>query len=322
MKESTGGGSGEPVSSEAPGFGLERSRAATPRQSLLLALSGAGAPTESLQRARALADGLGAALHVVRVLPEEERSPSSAANKFPELLRSVERTLRAHRETRAWMSQALPGRGVERFAILHGELVERVAVYAREADAKLILIGAEDDQGAVVTRLVATTGVPVLVSRTPAKNHTIVAATDLRHPDYPVLQFAALLGRQLESHVIAVHNLGLAAPLQQARAEGSGAAPAARAHAEQLDRLRQVSEQFQPSIRAVVRQESDPVDAILEQASAEEADLVVVGARARAWFEGSGRDGLAGTVIHRARRSVLVIPVGDTSEPAAELAWD
>jgi nucleotide-binding universal stress UspA family protein len=287
----------------------------------VLALSSASAPTQTLLRARALADGLGGVLHVVRVLPEANATPAVASHAtFPELLCSVERTLTAHRTTRAWMRAALPdGCGVDRFAILHGDFVDRIAVYAREADAHLILIAADDDDGGLVTRLAAITGTPVLASRTAAKSQTIVAATDLRHPDYPVLHFAAALGRQLQTSVIAVHNFRLDAAEQQPEGDGPGV-PSHPHHAARLARLQQASQRLPAATRVIVRQEHDPVDAILDQARAEQADLVVVGARSRAWFERSGR-GVASLVVNRARRSVLVIPVGEANEPNVELAW-
>lgn len=306
-------------------FGMPEVPAATAKPSVLLALSDTGLPSESLARARALADDIGAALHLVRVLPEAEgAAPRSARRTLPELLRSVERTLFAHRTTRDWMRSALPeGRGVERFAILHGEFVDRVAVYAREVEAQLILVAPrEEDAGELVTQLAEATRTPVLVARAPAKNQTIIAATDLQDPEYPVLNLAAALGRQLETSVIAVHNFRLdAASPEVGQGAAGGAGQAESARAERLARLEQASRHLPTAARALVRHDDDHADAILEAARAEEADLVVVGTRRRAWFERFPSGNVASRVVDRAQRSVLVTPVGEVADAPMELAW-
>ena len=303
---------------------LSRAAPDVARPTVVLALSAPGSPPrESLQRARAVADAAGGALHLVRVLPGRSHGAAVLSDgNLTDILQSVEQTLTAHRATRAWMKDTLPdGQGVERLAILHGEFVESVTVYAREVDAGLILVCPEGEHaGRLVTRLAATTRTPVLAARAPARNQTIVAATDLRDPTYPVLQLAAALGQQLETSVIVVHNVRLGATPNEATAASAGETRVDAAQAERLARLRQASGLLPMASRTAVRHEDDPVDAILLAAREEEADLVVVGTRAPAWFERGGGADVAARIVDRARRSVLVTPVNVSATPL-EFEW-
>ncbi|HEU4538537.1 MAG TPA: universal stress protein, partial [Polyangiaceae bacterium] len=62
---------------------------------------------------------------------------------------------------------------------------------------------------------------------------------------------------------------------------------------------------------AVIASEVDPAEAILEQARARQADIIVVGSRPRLRSTAPYAEGVAAQVVERATRSVLVTAFGD-----------
>lgn len=76
-------------------------------------------------------------------------------------------------------------------------------------------------------------------------------------------------------------------------------------------RLSQASQKLAADARAVIRNEVNPVDALLREAREHDADLVVVGTRRRGWFECFRARSVAAQVVNRAKRSVLVMPLRD-----------
>jgi nucleotide-binding universal stress UspA family protein len=143
---------------------------------------------------------------------------------------------------------------------------------------------------------------------------TILAATDLRNGEYPVLRFAGELGRRMNSQIVAVHNLDPQPMWGRARTPDA-AADVLRGEPGRgagLERLRRASEFLLAPVQAVVRDDADPVDAILDEARARDAHLVVIGQR-----PGGRRDrfGVAARVVDFAQRSVLVIPIPYEVEP-------
>jgi nucleotide-binding universal stress UspA family protein len=253
-------------------------------------------------------------LHVVRVLPEEEDVGCAlGSHNALAILRAVEHTLVSHRATCSWLRQLSSADSVpRRFSIVRGEFVTQVARYVEQVQAQLLLLPPRTDGvSELVAELSARTRTPVLVSRRPCTLQTIVAATDLRDSEYPVLRFAGALGGRLNSDIVAVHNLdpqpvagseALRAPADVLRGEPGRAAGMAR--------LRRASQQVLAPVQAVVRDDADPVDAILDEARARDAHLVVVGLR-----PGRRRSGVAARVVDLAQRSVLVIPISHEGEP-------
>lgn len=283
------------------------------RPAVLFALFEQGCPTASLLRARALSRVLDAELHVMRVLPEFARvNALFPQNNVLDAVRTVERTLQANRSTREWLASCLgdDDAAVERFSIAHGNFVEHVAGQATELDAVLIIVPPCDwPMGHTVTSLAAAAAVPVLVAREATRDETIVAATDLESDGYPVLRLAAQLGQQLDAPVVALHNVnpvscvGVAWPMI--------VLPAVPAVEARSARLSQVWANLSFGASAVIRDEFNPVDAILWEARKRDADLLVVGTRRRGWFDRLVTGSVAAQVVNRAKRSVLVTPLDD-----------
>lgn len=295
---------------------LPLAAAGAQRPVVLFALFEDGRPTASLLRAVALARVLDADLHVLRVLPELTRvNTLFPQNNVMDAVRTVERTLQTNRATRAWLRSCLHEEesDVEHFAVAHGGFVEKVAEHAAELDALLIVVPPREGRmGRTITSLASTSGVPVLVARAATKDETIVAATDLESEGYPVLRRAAQLGQQLDAPVIAVHNVnpmsvvvGIDMAWPVTVLPGDPTREARRA------RLMRATDKLPADARAVVRNEVNPVDAILAEARQHDADLVVVGTRKRGWFDRLVGGSVAAQVVNRAKRSVLVTPLND-----------
>lgn len=302
-----------------------RPSGAIKRDTLLLALSHDGQPSSCLLRAHALALALDAELHILRVLP----APMHANTIFPQwnmldAMRTIEHTLHSGRSTQSWLQRVLADEAtrVETFVIAHGDYVEQVAARAAELAPKLIVMPAREERvGALVTSLVRATGTPVLVARDATHGESIVAATDLESVGYPVLRKAAELGRSLDAPLVAVHNLNpLAIVIGLELAWPIAVLPGDLDDARSA-RLAELSSKLPGDAQAVVRQEVNPVDAILSEARERDADLVVVGTRQRGWFDRLICGSVAAQVVNRARRSVLVTPLsGAGARTVAPLA--
>jgi nucleotide-binding universal stress UspA family protein len=95
-----------------------------------------------------------------------------------------------------------------------------------------------------------------------------------------VLRFAGDLSRRLKSDNVAVHNLHPPPSGGQVRTRAAASLLSGEpGRAAGLERLRQASECSLAPVEAVVRDDADPVDAILDEAQARDAHLVVVGLR-------------------------------------------
>lgn len=291
------------------------------RPVVLFAMYESGRPTLSLMRAAALARVLEADLHVMRVLPERPRvNPLFPQHNLADAVGTVESTVRVDRSTRAWLRACLGRRtaaGVPT-VIAHGAFVSRVVEHATALEAVLIVVPPRKARlGHLVTSLASAACVPVLVAREATRGDTIIAATDLESPEYPVLSRAARLGQRLDAPVVAVHNLtpmSLAVPLDPT-------VPPAVLLENPIQEVRsahlsQVAERLAATTHPVVRTEVDPVDAILAEARACDADLVVVGTHRRSWLNRLLRGSIAAQVVNRAKRSVLVTPLTDSGEVA------
>ncbi|MEO8178763.1 MAG: universal stress protein [Deltaproteobacteria bacterium] len=294
---------------------------ASRRFCVVLALPEGTYPTASLLRAQELSRGLGAGLHVVRVVPQLSaanalflrRSLSPARQSHA--ARTVERTLSAHRATRAWLADSLAdARELEQVALLQGNFDSEVATYARGVRARLVIVASRARRmGRTVVSLVESCKVPVLVARELRTRDAIVAATDLQSPDYPVLRAAAELVACLDARLVAVHNVN---PISILVGSGVGwpavtVLPADRTRAARAVRLAKATERLAVAATAVVRDELSAAEAILDEAELHDADLVVVGTRHRGWLDQLLGASVAAQVVNRARRSVLVTPIDE-----------
>jgi nucleotide-binding universal stress UspA family protein len=288
-----------------------------PRAVVLFAMFEEGQPTASILRARALSRVLEAELHVLRVLPEYTRvNAVFPQNNSMDALQAVERAFRTKTHTRLWLRECLGDdeSAVDHIAIVHGDFVDMATQQAAKHDTVLIVIPpCAGNIGHTVTSLATTSGVPVLVAREATKDETIIAATDLQDTAYPVLRQAAKLGQQLDASVIALHNVnpmpvlvgtGMAWPITVYPSNPVCEARSAR--------LTQISQKLPGDAHPVIRNEMNAADAILGEAREHDADLVIVGTRRRRnWFDRLVAGNVAAQVVNRAKRSVLVTPLGD-----------
>jgi nucleotide-binding universal stress UspA family protein len=268
---------------------------------LLLALTDGDYPTAALEQCAGLAQSLEADLHVLQVLPAEYHfTPDVPDLDLIQTTRRVERCLGAARLTKAWCDGVLTDPlSAKRLRIRIGDFVEDAASRAAEVDAAFIVLPPSTGRlGATAAALARASSRPVLVARTPLRRAALLAATDLKDDTYWVLRQAVELGARLETPVVAVHNVSCLP---------SGFDTPSRLDSIQTQALRLVraTEQLEATMETVVATEVDPVDAILDQARARNADVIVVGTRPRG--RPSDRS-LAAEVVSRSDRSVLITP--------------
>lgn len=304
----------------ASGISAQRRSIRKPRV-VLFALFERGRPTQCLLRAFTFAGLIGAELHVLRVLPELSRLDRPSSRDEFAATQSADRAMRAVGSTRSWLRDVLgkDAAALTHITPAHGDFIEQVARHAKRVDAALIVTPAREASiGAAATSLACKCNAPVLVARAAKRDQTIVAATDLQSPGYPVLRMAVALGRQLKAPLVTLHNVEPVAAVFGMDANwflaGLSVGAARRARAPELA---EVSAKLHAGALAVVRREQDLVAAILNESRARDADIVVVGARRRSWLERLRVESVATQVVDRAQRSVLVTPLHGTCSFAA-----
>jgi nucleotide-binding universal stress UspA family protein len=235
----------------------------------------------------------------------------------------AERALLDERATRAWLRDCcVEIDAVEQVAVVEGPFEGETAAYAAGVGARWIVLAPRSGTtGRSVTQLAHSCQVPVLVARASGKPETIVAATDLRAPGHPVLKAAAEIGSCLKARVIALHNIN---PLLLSVGTGAGwppiaLLPADPSRAERSARLARAAQRLGVAASAVVRDEPSVVDAILDEAKRQNADMVAVGTRERGGLSPLLLEGVSAQIVERATRSVLVTPIACA---AGELPMD
>jgi len=283
---------------------LERSLSTTTVQTrILFVTAGVSRSREGLVRTSILARALEAELHVLSVVPSAHRMDSIVRNThFVYDGVSLQRYLEACRQLQAWCQDLVPP---ECWQVRMGNFFEEVEIHTQTLHIDLVVLAPGNPHaGERVTSLARTTGLPVLFSRaTIAANRTVVAATDLLGPHYPVLDRAADFGLRLGARVVALHNV---AP--RTRLESNPAQYRTGVRREQLTRA---TSQLSIAVTSVVAREADPVEAILRQAVGEDAGVILVGTRRHSWMHRLITDSVSARVVDEAQRSVLVIPFGD-----------
>lgn len=248
---------------------------------------------QALRRAHAVAEAFEAECFLLRIL---SGAPARSA-RFPppHPMQAMARLSRAHR---AWQSTlhefnaVFPGLSPEQVLLRQGHLLRETEQTALEIQADLIVVPREPVlPGRDVAWLASTTQTPVLVVSSEAAGQSIVAATDLRDERYPVLAQASAWSRLLARPLVCVHRLPHEPPDE---AECALSATLSRCQIE---------------AEPVTVWGAPATDAILEEARTHAADVMVVGARPRSWFERFTWRGIASRVIDEAPCSVLVIPM-------------
>jgi len=297
------------MSRTGPSFPVQTNRQSRP---ILFALPDVGLPTASLRRALALACTLDAKLHVLRVV--FGRWPLNPASPQVDLLtitRSAAYVTQSDRSLREWLTEVSPAGWLsDDVCTRAGDFVGHTVARALEIDASLIVVPpGERHAGEVAVKLACAARLPVLVARDATFTESIVAATDLKDPTYPVLRTAASLSRRFDAPIIALHNLS---PLMliPSRKRGPAVAPdAGRSRAQAQEHLEGALRRLSSQTTAVVAHEVDPVAAILHEAQGRNADMITVGARRRSWLERLLVGSLAARVVNGTERSVLVVPI-------------
>lgn len=293
----------------SPAFPAQTRR---PSRPILFSLSHGSLPTDSLRRALALACTLEAKLHVLRVV--FGRWPLIPASPQVDLLtitRSADYVAESDRGLREWLTEVSPAGWLsDDVCTRSGDFVSHTAARALAIDASLIVVPpGEGRAGEVAVRLARAAQLPVLVARDATFEEAIVAATDLKDRTYPVLRTAASLSRRLDAPVIALHNLTPLMLIPSTRRGSAVAADVGRSRAHAREHLERALGRLSNQTAAVVADEVDPVDAILQEAEARNADIITVGTRPRSWFERMLRSSLAARVVDGTERSVLVVPI-------------
>jgi len=285
---------------------------------LLIATRGPERPTVALEVALRLARTLRLQLHVLRVLPGRvglSVLDASGAGSFgaPGWADSV------RKETSAWVSGVIStGLPEDQVQVRTGRFEDMVAAEATALAPDIIVVSDAGRADGAALQIVRVTDTPVLVARSlNACREIVVAATNLKRPEYPVVRRACAVAEQLGSSLIAVHNVHPRETISASGIVWPVSAPvvidSADAAARRLDRLRG---QFDAPVQTVLSQESDASDAILRAADLSNAQLIVVGARRRSWLHRLLRRGVAHQLIERSQRCVLVCPVGDEARRA------
>jgi nucleotide-binding universal stress UspA family protein len=280
--------------------------------SVLLALTDADNPRLALKHASALAQLLDVELHVLRVLPRTRPllGKLGANIDLVHVTRQVERCLAAARATKTFcdgvLSEPISAR---RLRIRIGDFIEEVACHARELPNALILLAPSTGRlGATATALARASARSVLVVRPAPPQSTRIAATHPKDEDVWVLRQARSLAAQMGASVVALHNASCASRELGVRWTSAFANRASRAVSLLPEaRLALVAQRLAP-LATLSTTEIDPVDAIIEQARLHRAYIIVVGTRVRSCPRRFVESSVALEVIHRADRSVLVVP--------------
>lgn len=146
-----------------------------------------------------------------------------------------------------------------------------------------------------------TANVPTLLARGAGTARRILAATDLRDPQLPLVAGAARWAQQVDASLVLVHD---------------GRSPEARDAL--AGRLEGAAKTLGTAAEVAVTAEDDPARALLDVARAANADLVMVGARRRPWWDLRPRPRVAEAVLAASGPSVLLVPLR-ADDPLAAL---
>lgn len=194
-----------------------------------------------------------------------------------------------------WLSQAalIARRGWLRSALIDG---------ARRAQPQLLVLPpARWVTPSLALDVAATTGVPTLIARGAGTARRILAATDLRDPQLPLVTGAASWAQRVDASLVLAHD---------------GSSP--RARDESAGRLEDVAKTLGPRAEVAVTAEGDPARTLVDVARSSNADLVMVGARRRPWWDQRPRPRIAELVVAYSGRSVLLLPLS-ARDPLADL---
>lgn len=309
-RKATAGG-GDASAAQGAAESVERGASSAPRRArILLLLQSLDAGEASVSWAQSLADALDAELDVCRVLGDLPRPSSLPPGQS--WLDATRKLLAASRETRAWCGEALPDATLWDRALPGAvESVEDLAQLARGRGVGWIVLPAAGERpGELATALARAAGCPVLVARAPTSRCTLLVATEADENNDPALRRAARLAAALQAPVLAFHDVSV--PSSRPSFVPQVTLLAERWKEIQNEAVQAGSDQRLPGLEVLLAHGSDRVEAILQQARREDAEMVIVSSP-----PGVGRQSFAASVVERAVRSVLVVPT-EAAEAAAQ----
>ncbi|MEZ4300241.1 MAG: universal stress protein, partial [Polyangiaceae bacterium] len=201
-----------------------------------------------------------------------------------------------------------------------GDVASVAARVAEELGAHIVVMGSAAN-GKIASEVACQARVPVFVARAPRAG-TIVAATDLSDPRFPVLRRAGDLAGRSDRRTTIVHNVP---PATGFDLYSMGVTPrfwpAEHEDADILSQYRRRLSALAGTLgipaEPVVMTSASTSAAILEVGQETDADLLVVGAHPRSWLGRLLSPSVAETVVDRAARSVLVLPLSGEEHLAA-----
>ena len=246
--------------------------------------AGDSASERARSRARAIAERTGAVEQALVVEPLLSSVRIENAEARPTASRP-----------RRWLSQAAL---VARREWLRAALVDGTR---RAQPQLLVLPPARWVTPSLALDVAATTHVPTLIARGVETARRIVAATDLRDPQLPLVTGAASWSQRLDARLVLVH--ARHSPREREAVAG---------------RLEDVAKTLGTPAEVAVTAEDDPARSLLDVARTWNADLVMVGARERPWWDLRPRPRVAELVLASSGPSILLLPLS-ARDPLADL---
>jgi nucleotide-binding universal stress UspA family protein len=173
-----------------------------------------------------------------------------------------------------------------------GELEAAVLRATRELRPDFVVLPESEAWSSL--RLARRARVPVLVARAPAGAPTVIAGTSLADPAYPVVRRAGELAAALGAQVVLVHDAG-----------PKMGDPGPRDLV-----LRTLAGGLGDRAETLVCRAGSPPETLLGAARRWGADVIAVGFAVGRWHLPRLRRPTAATIVRRAERSVLLVPLG------------
>ncbi|MBA3452545.1 MAG: hypothetical protein H0T42_05540 [Deltaproteobacteria bacterium] len=238
-------------------------------------------PGVAVQRAASVASSLGAALEITGVVASGWRSwggAEGAAARLREDLDSLELRIAPTLHVRS------------------GSLASAAIESARATRPAIVVISPDAGAtGRTAITVASTLGVRVLMVRAPRAAKPVLAATDMRHAQFPVLAASCDLARRLGKAATFFHND------TELLDTTSGT---------HLARLRALAASASVEADAIVVRSPRTLESILRLADLADADVVSIGARPRPWHARLGlAPGLPERLVDGCACSVYVVPM-------------
>jgi nucleotide-binding universal stress UspA family protein len=275
------------------------------RARMLFASADFSHSVQALRRASLLAERAGAELYLLQVGPavsETKRSRARAASHAA-----------ARSALRACKRSLVSPVALDHILVRSGDFADVLVGTAHTLSPALVVIaGVDAPSGKQVVRIARRARVPVLVSRRPSQNGVMLAAMDLTPAGESELRFAGELAERFAMRLSLLHNVR---PVVHAMTAPAGHTlctviqPSKELLASRRAQLQALAREAGVNADTQVLSRPSVDDAILEQARAQAADLVVVGLRPQKFIERLFGTALASRVLDQCERSVLIAPI-------------